>query len=396
MLYEYKVIDENGNILNGTIEAKLEDDVFEKFKRYYIVKISPVYKGYITKERYYGRLKKSEIARFFSDLSNLLNAGVPLLASLNILFEETQNKRLKKVLNRAIIEVEKGNNLSVALGKFKTFDRFCITAIKVGEESGKIVEILSSLSEHMKKENDMRSKVKSALTYPFIVVFVMSCVLLLFIFFVFPKFALFYKSINAELPLITKIILALPIILKRNFLYPVFLIIFLYIVYLISRLYRFRKYFDNLRFRLPIFGPLYRKINIYFFSQYLKFLVESGVPILPSLNIAKEIVSSVNMKEAIEKSENYLRSGNSLSTSLKNYGYFPLSIIRIIKVGEETGNLETSLNDIIELYGKEIDATLNNLSAIIEPFVLVVLGLFVGLIALSLYLPIFNLIKYLR
>jgi type IV pilus assembly protein PilC len=388
MFYKCKIIDENGNILLRTIEAKDENEIIEKFKNDIIVEITPIKE----KIRYKIGLKKIELQRLFSQLSNLLYSGIPILGAFKIIEEESENRKIKKFAKFISDELQKGETLSKALGKFK-FDRFYITTIKVGEETGRLPEILNDLSEHLEKEIDMRRKIKSSLIYPFIVILGIIGVLSLFIFYVFPKFEIFYKSINAELPLITKIVFGIPKILKKFILLPIFFIIF---IYLISRFYIIKKFFDKIRFKVPIFGPLYRKINIYFFSQYFKILIESGVGIISSINIVKEVVDSINIRESIEKVDKFVRGGNPLSVSLKNSTFFPLNVINIIRIGEETGSLEKSFEDIMKFYGKEIETILNNLTNILEPVIIIILGFFVGTIALSLYLPIFNLIKAIK
>jgi type IV pilus assembly protein PilC len=389
MLYKCKILDESGNVVLRTIEAGSESEVIDKFKNDVIIEISPIKE----KSEYKGKiLKKIELQRLFSQLSSLLYSGIPILGAFRIIEEESENKKIKKIANLISIELQKGETLSRALGKFK-FSRFYITTIKVGEETGRLPEILNELSEHLQEEIDMRRKIKSSLIYPFIVILGIIGVLYLFIFYVFPRFEIFYKSINAELPLITKIVFGIPKILKKWTLLPIFVAVFLYFI---SRFYIIKKFFDKIRFKIPIFGPLYRKINIYFFSQYLKILIESGVGIISSINIVKEVVDSINIREALEKTDRFLRSGNPLSISLKNSPFFSLNVVNIIKIGEETGSLEKSLGDITKFYGKEIETTLNNLTTILEPFIIIILGFFVGIIALSLYLPIFNLIKAIR
>ena len=388
MFYKCKILDESGNIFLKTIEAKSENEVIDRFKNEIIIEIIPIKE----KVEYKVNLKKIELQRLFSQLSNLLYSGIPILSAFKIIEEESENRKIKKIAKLISNELQKGETLSKALGKFK-FDRFYITTIKVGEETGRLPEILNNLSTHIEKEINLRRKIKSSLTYPFIVILGIIGVLSLFIFYVFPKFEIFYKSINVELPLITKIVFGIPKILKKWFILLIFIGVFFY---LISRFYLIKKFFDNIRFKIPIFGPLYRKINIYFFSQYFKILIESGVGIISSINIIKEVINSINIRESIEKVDESIRSGNPLSLSLKKSIFFPSNVINVIKIGEETGLIEKAFEDIMKFYGKEIETTLNNLTIILEPVIIIVLGFFVGIIALSLYLPIFNLIKTIR
>lgn len=395
--YKYKVYKETGEVLEGIIETESIDSVYKRFSDgFYISEISEL------RERkalfdFFTIIKRQEIYNFSLNLSNILKSGIPIISGIDVLISETNNIKMKKILRKIRSDLEKGNQLSYSLGKFpRYFDQLFITVVKVGETSGNLAEVLKKLSEHIKSEMELKRKLKTTLLYPSIILTMIILVSIFLIIFVFPKFSAFYKSVGAELPKITKFFISLPEILKFHLTFLIFLFIIFFVFYLFKKTEIGRKIMDVIRIKIPIFGPLYKKINITLFCESLSILVKSGVGILPSLKISAETLPSYIYKNEINKAIKKIREGENLSYNLRKSKYFPAIVPEMIKVGEETGNIEESLDNIQEIYNNEIDNTLKNLTTILEPILLVIVAGFVLVVALALYLPIFNLIKVIK
>lgn len=396
-IYRYKVYNENYEMTAGLVEAKNTGDVFNRLTKFYVVDIEE------QKEKnslfsFLYRVTQKDIARFSSSLSNLLKAGIPILSAINIITSETLNRKMRVILNKIKSDLEKGLPLSYSLGKFPlSFSELYITTVKIGEETGKIAEVLKGLFNHIQQEIDLKRKIKTALTYPVLLVSVLVFVSVFLIYFVFPRYAIFYKHLGAKLPVITRFFIFLPDFFKINSInFLGLLLFFLFLFLFFSKTYTGRRLFDRFRMKLFIFGPLYKKINISLFCESLEMLVQSGIDILSSLKIATGPVYSPIVKDSIERADISLRNGDSLSNSLRKTGVFPSMITGIIGIGEETGNLDEQLRNILDIYNEEIDNTLKNLTTILEPIMLVIVAGFVLIVALALYLPIFNLLQIIK
>ncbi|MCM8833181.1 MAG: type II secretion system F family protein [Candidatus Omnitrophica bacterium] len=396
-IYQYKVFNTiSGELLSGVMECESEFEVLNKFNRNFL--IIEVKKK--KEKRFFSlqRITKNEIALLTKNLSIILKAGLPILSAIDILIKENPKTKIQKLLKKIRSDLSEGQELSYSLGKFPNyFNRVYVTVVKVGEKSGNLAEVLERIYLYLNREINLKKKIRTAMFYPTIVILVMVVVLGFFVFFIFPKYEKFYRSLNIELPKITKFFMGLPTIFHQLFIYLLVTIpIFILFIHIFGKLNFIKTFFDGIKMKLPIFGPLYKKINVSFYCESLEMLLNSGVGILSSIKIAQETVPSIIIRKQLTEVEKIVREGKGLSVALKQKTLFPILVSALIGVGETIGDIESYLRDISEIYNEEVDNTLRNLTTIIEPFLLIIIGGVVLSIALALYLPIFNLVKYIK
>ncbi len=344
-----------------------------------------------------GRATVKALTQFTSQLSTLQDAGLPIVRSLKILEGQLDRGPLKSTLSDVTEDVESGSPLSDALAKHpQTFDGLYTNMVKAGEAGGVLDVILSRLAGFMDKAQKLRRKVKGAMIYPIVVLVVTVSILLLIMIFVVPKFEEVFKQIPGigELPAITQGLQAV-----SRFLVDRWYVVFGTIALLIVGIRAFkmsapgRRFFDRLRLRLPIIGPLARKIVVARFTRTLGTLVASGVPILEALSICKNTAGNVVLEEALDKVHESVREGESIAEPLGQSGIFDDIVVNMIDVGEETGELDKMLIKVADNYDEEVDVAVGSLVSIIEPLLILFMGGAVFLIVLGLFLPLMKLIQ---
>ncbi len=338
------------------------------------------------------KVKKRAIAIFTRQLATMIDAGLPLVQSLEILSSQQESKVFKDVIREIREDVEGGSTFAGALKKHpRTFDDLYTNLVVAGEEGGILDSILTRLANYIEKAEALKKKVKSALVYPSTIVGVAIIVVIILMIFVIPVFETMFKSAGQTLPLPTLIVLAISRIVKR---YVVILI-----PGIILLLYLFRKYYrtdggrmviDRLILKLPVFGPLFQKISVAKFSRTLGTLVSSGVPILDGLSIVSKASGNRAIETAILNARASIREGETISEPLSRSGQFPPMVIQMISVGESTGALDTMLSKIADFYEDEVDVAVGNLTSLLEPFLMMFLGIVIGGVVIAMYLPIFN------
>src|SRR5688572_21067702 len=349
------------------------------------------------RKRARGRVSVKSITQFTSQLSTLQDAGLPIVRSLKILEGQMDRGPLKSTLVDVTEDVESGSPLSDALAKHPTtFDGLYTNMVKAGEAGGVLDVILSRLAGFMDKAQKLRKRVKGAMIYPAVVLFVTVSILLLIMIFVVPKFEEVFKQIPGlgELPTITKALQSISKFLVESW-YIVFGSIFLLVV--LFRVFKAsaagRRFFDRVKLRLPILGRLTRKIVVARFSRTLGTLIASGVPILEALQICKHTAGNVVLEEALEKVHASVREGESIAEPLGECGIFDDIVVNMIDVGEETGELDKMLIKIADNYDEEVDVEVSSLVSVIEPLLILFMGATVFLIVLGLFLPLMKLIQ---
>jgi len=338
------------------------------------------------------KVKKRSIAIFTRQLATMIDAGLPLVQSLEILSSQQESKVFKDVIREIREDVEGGSTFAGALKKHPlTFDELYTNLVVAGEEGGILDSILTRLANYIEKAEALKKKVKSALVYPSTIVGVAIIVVIILMIFVIPVFETMFKSAGQTLPLPTLIVLGISRIVKR---YVVILI-----PGIILFLYLFRKYYqseggeamiDYLILKLPVFGPLFQKISVARFSRTLGTLVSSGVPILDGLIIVAKASGNRTIETAIMDARTSIREGETIAEPLSRSGQFPPMVIQMISVGESTGALDTMLSKIADFYEDEVDVAVGNLTALLEPFLMMFLGIVIGGVVIAMYLPIFN------
>lgn len=331
---------------------------------------------------------------FTKYLSSMIRSGVDLREALATIREQITKKAFRKILDDVIQRIDNGETLGDSLARYPTiFGLLFVNMIKIGEASGTLEENLRYLSTQLEKSYALRRKIKGAMMYPIIIIVAIVGLGSLLSLFVLPRLVPLFKSFNAELPWPTKVLLFITeTIQKFGLLLFIGLLIVIVIAVFVSRLRQVKKFNHRLFFHVPIFGPISRNANLAHITRALGVLLKSGIPVVQALEITAAATSNIIYMEAISGVAVAVRKGGSISSYLlSNTFLFPLTVSRMIQVGEKTGNLESSLFEMAEFYEKEIDNTTNNLSSILEPILLVAIGIVVGFIVLSIIMPIYQL-----
>jgi type IV pilus assembly protein PilC len=336
----------------------------------------------------------SEKLFFVQNLGIMLKAGISLSVALKTLTKQTNNKRFSKIINDVSKNVEKGVSFTESLRPHeKIFGQLFINMIESGEISGKLEDVLKRLYIQFKKNHELLSKVKGALTYPAVILFAMSGIGIFMMVAVVPKITAMFKDFNAELPMATKIIIKVSDSLVANgLLYLVGLVIFALIIVQAIKTKKGKYLFHGLLLKLPIFSPIIKKINLARFARTISSLLKTDIMIIKSFQITASILGNVYYRDALNEMSNKIKKGGTINEIIANYPkLFPPIVTQMISVGEETGELDFILEELAEFYEGEIDQTMNNLPAIIEPVLILVLGLVVGGMAVAIIMPMYSL-----
>jgi type IV pilus assembly protein PilC len=338
------------------------------------------------------KVQQRSVAVFTRQLATMIDAGLPLVQSLEVLSQQQDNKMFKNIIREIREDVEGGSTFAGALKKHpEAFNELYTNLVVAGEEGGILDTILNRLAAYIEKAEALKKKVKSALIYPATIVSVAVIVVIILMVFVIPVFETMFQSAGQSLPLPTLIVLAISKMIKK---YIVILIpVLIFLGYLFKRYYKTdngRAVVDRLLLKLPVFGPLFRKIAVARFSRTLGTLVSSGVPILDGLSIVSRTSGNRAIEIAIMNARASIREGETIAEPLGRSALFPPMVIQMIAVGESTGALDSMLSKIAEFYEDEVDVAVANLTSMLEPLLMVFLGVVIGGVVIAMYLPIFN------
>ncbi len=402
--FAYKVKDRAGKLVEGSLEAENAQLVVSKLRSMGYVPIEIQQQSGVNVHRelkipgFSDRVKLKDIAVFSRQFATMINSGLSLLRSLYILAEQTESKPLADVVNQVRQDVERGASLSQALAKHpKAFSRLYVSMVRAGEIGGSLDTVLLRLAETIEKQVELRRKVKSAMTYPMVVAILVLLIVTAMLLFVIPMFQNIYKELGGTLPAPTQILINISKIC-RQFWYLIFGVE-------IGAAFGFRKWinsedgrkkWDAIKLHVPVFGKLVRKTALARFSRTLSALVRSGVPILESLDIVAETSGNHVVAEAVRDTQAAVKRGEPLSKKLEDHEVFPPMVVQMMAVGEETGALDEMLDKIADFYDQEVESTVDALTSLIEPLLIVVMGVCVGGMIISLYLPMFNIIKLIK
>ncbi len=333
-----------------------------------------------------------DLVIFSRQFSVMISANVPVVESLLILVDQTNNISLKNMLSEIAFEVDGGSFLSDAFAKRpKIFSDFFVNIIRSGESSGKLDEVLNYLADEMEKNYDMVSKIKGAMIYPVFVMSGLVAVAIVLMIYVIPNLTTILTETGMELPISTRIVIGTSKFLQS---YIIFVLLaagglaFLIRAYL--RTYSGKRNFDIIKLRMPIFGTLFKYIYLMRFTRSLSTLLKGGVTITRSLEITAEVVGNVIYKELILQTLESINDGNPLATVMENSNYIPKMVPQMIAVGEKTGKIDTVLDRITSFYSREASNMLDNLSKLMEPMIMVIMGVGVGIMVAAVILPMYN------
>ncbi|MFH1662148.1 MAG: type II secretion system F family protein [Candidatus Falkowbacteria bacterium] len=330
---------------------------------------------------------------FIQHLGIMMKAGIPLSKGLNTLSIQTKNKYFTKVLSDVSKNVEKGVTLTESLKMYKNvFGELFINMIEAGEVSGKLEEVMKRLYIQMKKQHELKSKVRSALIYPSIIVLAMMGIGTFMVIFVVPKITDMFKDFDAELPIPTKILISVSDGIANNGLISALIfIVFIVSAIKILRTYKGKYYFQAMLLKLPIISPIVKKINLANFSRTVSSLLKTDIMIIQTFQITSNVIGNLHYRIALKNMSEKIKKGVAINEIVKDYpNLFPPVVVQMIMVGEETGELDNILEELADFYENEVDQIMNNLPSVIEPILILVLGLAVAGMALAIITPMYS------
>lgn len=341
------------------------------------------------------RVSAKALVVFTRQLSTLIAAGLPLVKALRTLYDQLEQGALKDIIKNIADEVESGTKFSEALSRYpKIFPEFYVNMIKAGELGGMLEGILKRLSEFLDKAHKLRERIKSALMYPSFVLLVAVLILIMLMVFVIPTFTNMFSELGEALPLPTKILIATSdIIRKAWYLIPLIPIAIVALYKLLIRNPDRRFFVDRIKLHIPVVGGLIQQVCVARFSRTLGTLLSSGVPILSALQTVRDTVGNEFIARAIIDVRDSIKEGESVSRPMEATRAFPPLVTKMINIGEETGELDKMLIQIADNFEEEVDVAISGLTSLLEPLLIVFMGLVVGFIVVSMFMPLFSLAK---
>ncbi|HEY8852875.1 MAG TPA: type II secretion system F family protein [Gemmatimonadaceae bacterium] len=383
----------NGDLRTATIDASSRDDVIAQLRkqRLSVVKIDQDASKKVGK----GSIKTRDVVIFTRQFSTMINSGLPLVQALTILAEQTDNKALAEVTKKVVFDVESGNTVADALSKHpRAFTNLYVNMVAAGEAGGILDTILMRLATFLEKNDALVRKVKGAMIYPTVIMSVAGIAVVILLIFVIPVFAGMFASGGMALPLPTRIVIAASGFLKAYW--------WILGAVIIGGGYMGKKYYatnngklviDRLMLRMPVLGDVLRKSAVSRFTRTLGTLISSGVSILEGLEITAKTAGNRVIQDAIMQSRSSIAGGDTIAQPLQKSKVFPPMVISMIAVGEQTGGLDEMLSKIADFYDEEVDAAVSNLLSLLEPIMIVFLGVVVGGMVVAMYLPIFDMVN---
>ena len=402
LAFNYRARDNTGKLVRGALEGISQEDVAEKLQRmgYAPVTITKIFTGLKLEQLGWNfrRIKTQDIVMFNVQLANMLNAGLSIISSLDTLQKQNENKRLGEVIGCVSRSVEAGESFSQALAKHpRVFPNLLVSMVKAAEAGGDLGGVLNRYAEFAEAQADLQRKIKEALYYPIILIVAATGVIIFLATVLIPKFVEIFNRAGISLPLPTIILYGVGTAIRR-FWYVIILSGVIIVLglrrYVKTETGKFR--FDKISLKLPILGPIVRKICISRFARTLSTLVGSGVPILESLGIVSDVVNNQVLGRVIRQMRQSVEKGERLAESLKVSEEFPPDAVQMISVGEESGNLGGMLHKISGFYDRATGYSIKKMVASLEPILLLVMGAIVAFTMASMLLPMFNMVKVLR
>ena len=390
IVFEWEGKDKNGKIVRGEMRAGGEAMVSASLRR------QGVMVNKVKKRRMSGgkSIKQKDIAIFTRQLSTMMRAGVPLIQSFDIVARGSTNPRMTRLLTDIRSDVETGTSLSAAFRKHPLhFDALYCNLVEAGEAGGILETLLDRLAIYQEKTMAIKNKIKSAMIYPVAVLVVAFIVLAVIMIFVIPAFEDVFKSFGADLPAPTLVVIALSKFFV-NYWYLIFGILGGGVYFFMEswkRSLKMQKIMDRMLLRVPVFGELVNKSSVARWTRTLSTMFAAGVPLVEALDSVGGASGNAVFQEATEKIQRDVSTGSALTTSMQTTGAFPVMVLQMCAIGEESGSLDAMLGKAAEFYEDEVDEAVKGLSSLMEPFIIVILGILIGGIVISMYLPIFKL-----
>lgn len=397
MKYYYLARTSKGEVQSGTVEAPNRAAALETLQIHNLIvirlKVAERISLLSKRLKIFERVKRKEIFVFFRQLAILVGADVPLVSSLKALGQQTENVYFKEVIFAVADDIDGGTALSKALAKYpKVFSAFSMNLIKSGEIAGRLQECLDYLADYSEKEFYLISKVRGAMAYPSFILGAFLIIGVLVMVLVMPQLTSILSEADQELPLPTKIVIGVSeFIRSRGWVIFLILIAISIVIWRYKKTAEGRVIWDKLKLKIPIFGKLFQKTYLARLADNLSALFKGGVPIIQSLNVSGQVIGNAVFQGIIWQARDEVKVGHTISSTLEKYREIPPLFCQMIRTGEKTGKLDAILGKLSLFYNREVDNTVNNLSQLIEPLLLVILGIGVGILVFSVFMPIYNL-----
>lgn len=395
MRFKYSARTPEGEPREGIVEAINQDSAVEILQKNSLVVVSVAEERaqfWQMRIKFFDRVKMRDVVIFSRQLSTLFEAKVPVVESLKTLVSESFNITLKNAVSEVLDDISGGSNLSQAMVKHpNVFSSFYVNMVRAGEESGKLHEVFRYLADYLERSYTITSKAKNAMIYPAFVFFGFIGVMIVMLVVVVPRLTSIFEESGAEVPLYTRVVMGLSSFLQN---WGVFLLLFFLVI--AALLWRFfqtergQEFLDELKIRIPLLGGLFQKLYLARIADNLGTLIAAGVPILRALQIASDVVGNRVYQKIILDAAESVKAGNTISYSFQKYREIPPLISQMVKIGEESGRLEFILQALSRFYQRDVDNALENLVGLIEPALIIFLGIGVGGLVAAILVPLYN------
>lgn len=390
--FKYKAMKNDGTKTTGEYEANSRDDVMEMITSngYYPLKVEEVIES--TTINIHKKIKVKEISIFCRQMYTMLDAGVPLINALNLMSTQVTNKHLVEIVKELEEDVRKGEMLSNSMRKFpEAFPTLLTSMVESGEASGNLDEMFLRMSTHFEKENKINNKVKAAMIYPIILAIVGVAALIVVMTFVMPTFVSLFESSDAKLPAATRFLIGLSSFMGNHFIMVIGILIAIVVgVVLYSKTESGIYFFAKLKISFPLIKDLNRKMIVSRFTRTLSTLLASGVSLVESLPIVSAVLNNVIAEDEVLKIRERVVKGEGLSTPIEDCELFPPMLSSMVRIGEESGALDDMLNKTADFYDEEVEQAIQTLTSMLEPIMIIIMGLVIGFMVIALMLPLYG------
>ncbi len=397
MQFKYKAVGDNGQIIEGIFEATGEQEVINMLRNSNRMPISIEETGDsgASHSISFGKVKKKDLAIFCRQFYTMLNAGVSIIKTLDILGKQSENKLMKKAIENVYNSVQKGMALSEAMKNMpKVFPPILINMVEAGEASGNLDTIMDRMAAHYEKEFKMENKIKGAMIYPMVLAVAATGVVVFLMVFVMPTFIGMFESSGVELPGPTKAMLVISNSMQNQwYVYIIAIVVLVFTIRLIGKSDGGALLFDTIKLRLPVFKNTNVKVATSRFTRTLSTLMSSGIPLIQGIDIVSRVIGNRYIRNKLESAKEEVRKGVPLSRTIKDTNVFPPMVDSMINIGEESGALDDILNKTADFYDEEVEAALQKMTEMMQPVMIVVMASIVGFIVLAIALPMFDMVS---
>lgn len=395
--FKYSARDQQGKVIEGDLEAKDLSSATDLLHDRGLVIVSLKEAVGIDWEKLseinIGGIPMKDKVIFMRQMATMVGAGLPLARSLEIMVQQASNPKFKKILQNVLASIQSGKSLADSFRmEEEVFDLITINLIEAGEESGNLENILEKIAVELEEKNALTRKIKSAMIYPAIILIVIIAVIVLMMLVLVPSMADIYKDFDAELPFATKFLISMSGLFVDYWwvVLSVFLVLVVGFKYYVDTP-KGKRNLDKLLLKIPSFGVIIAKVQLSQFTRILSLLLSSGVPIIKAIELTANSLGNTMFRETLEEAKDEVEKGGPLALPIARSEYYPLLVSSMIAVGEETGEIDSVLSKVAEYYKEEVDAATSNLSSLLEPVFLIIMGLAIGFIAVAVYMPMFQL-----